>query len=126
LDALADHVRAAHLPHAILVDCTASDAVADHYQGWLRRGIHVVTPNKKAGAGPLARYRAIRALGRDLSRHFLYQATVGGGLPVISTLVDLIQTGDHVERIEGVLSGTLSYVFSSFVAGRSFSDVVYE
>lgn len=126
LEQLAEHVRAPHLPHAILVDCTASDEVADRYPGWLRRGIHVVTPNKKAGAGPLARYRAIRTLGRDLSRHFLFEATVGAGLPIISTLTDLIRTGDHVEQIEGVLSGTLSFVFSSFVGEAPFSQVVRE
>lgn len=126
LDAFADHVRAEHLPHAVIVDCTASDDIADHYAAWLRRGIHVVTPNKKAGAGPLDRYRAIRELGRDLSRHFLYEATVGAGLPVITTLRDLVQTGDRIEKIEGVLSGTLSYVFSSFSSGARFSDVVRE
>ncbi|HEY1957092.1 MAG TPA: bifunctional aspartate kinase/homoserine dehydrogenase I [Polyangiaceae bacterium] len=126
LDAFADHVQAEHLPHAVIVDCSANDDVAARYETWLRRGIHVVTPNKRAGAGPLARYRAIRALGRTLSRHFLYEATVGAGLPVITTLRDLIQTGDRVERIEGVLSGTLSYVFNAFETGRAFSEVVRE
>ena len=125
LDALAAHVRAEHLPHAVIVDCTASDEVADRYEDWLRRGIHVVTPNKRAGAGPLARYHAIQTLGRTLSRHFLYEATVGAGLPVITTLRDLIQTGDRVEKIEGVLSGTLSFVFNTFGSGEvAFSEVV--
>ena len=55
------HVHTAHLPHAVIVDCSASDAVAAHYAGWLAAGIHIVTPNKQAGAGPLERYRAIRA-----------------------------------------------------------------
>ena len=126
LEALATHVRAEHLPHAVIVDCTASDAVAGRYQGWLERGIHVVTPNKRAGAGPLPRYRALGKLGRDLSRHFLYEATVGAGLPVITTLRDLIRTGDKVQKIEGVLSGTLSFVFNSFGTERAFSDVVRE
>ncbi len=125
LELFAAHVHAEHLPHAVIVDCTASDEVAARYEEWLRRGIHVVTPNKRAGAGPLARYRAIRALGRTLSRHFFYEATVGAGLPVITTLRDLIQTGDRVEKIEGVLSGTLSYVFNTFSAGGvAFSEVV--
>ena len=124
LAAFADHVQAEHLPHAVIIDCSASDEVAGHYEAWLKRGIHVVTPNKRAGAGPLARYRAIRALGRTLSRHFLYEATVGAGLPVITTLRDLIQTGDRVEKIEGVLSGTLSYVFNTFEPGQNFADVV--
>ncbi len=126
LDALAAHVRADHLPHAVIVDCSASDAVAERYEGWLARGIHVVTPNKRAGAGPLARWNALRAHGRGGRRHFFYEATVGAGLPVITTLRDLIQTGDRIERIEGVLSGTLSYVFNSFGPGVAFSDVVAE
>ena len=122
LGALADHVQAEHLPHAVIVDCTASDEIAGMYEAWLRRGIHVVTPNKRAGAGPLARYRTIRSLGR--ARHFFYEATVGAGLPVITTLRDLIQTGDRIEKIEGVLSGTLSYVFNTFGPGQSFASVV--
>jgi aspartokinase/homoserine dehydrogenase 1 len=126
LDALSAHVRADHLPHAVIVDCSASDAVAERYEGWLARGIHVVTPNKRAGAGPLTRWRAIRAHGQGGRRHFFYEATVGAGLPVITTLRDLIQTGDRIERIEGVLSGTLSYVFNSFGPGASFSGVVAE
>ena len=104
----------------------ANDAVAERYQGWLERGIHVVTPNKRLGAGPLARYRAVRELGRGLSRHFFYEATVGAGLPVITTLRDLIQTGDRIEKIEGVLSGTLSFVFNELTLERTFSDVVAE
>ena len=123
LGAFADHVQAEHLPHAVIVDCTASDDIAGLYEAWLRRGIHVVTPNKRAGAGPLARYKTIRGLS-GISRHFFYEATVGAGLPVITTLRDLIQTGDRVEKIEGVLSGTLSYVFNTFGPNQSFASVV--
>ena len=125
LDALAEHIRPSHLPHAVIIDCSASDAVADRYAGWLERGIHVITPNKRAGAGPLARYRAIRERTEARRTRFFYEATVGAGLPVITTLRDLIQTGDRVTRIEGVLSGTLSYVFNSFTGGVNFSEVVH-
>lgn len=124
LDALAEHIRPSHLPHAVIIDCSASDAVAERYAGWLERGIHVITPNKRAGAGPLARYRAIRARSEGRRTRFFYEATVGAGLPVISTLRDLIQTGDRVTRIEGVLSGTLSYVFNTYASGERFSEVV--
>jgi aspartokinase/homoserine dehydrogenase 1 len=116
-----EHVRADHLPHAVIIDASASDAVADRYLGWLDRGIHVITPNKRAGAGPLDRYREIRRRARDAGRHFFYEATVGAGLPVISTLRDLILTGDRVIEIQGILSGTLSYLFGE--RGR-FADVV--
>ncbi|MFO0609544.1 MAG: bifunctional aspartate kinase/homoserine dehydrogenase I [Polyangiales bacterium] len=121
-----EHVRAEHLPHAVIVDCTASEAVASRYVAWLREGVHVVTPNKRAGAGDLERYQTLRALGRTVHRHWLYEATVGAGLPVITTLRDLTETGDAVLRVEGVLSGTLSYVFNRLDASRPFSTVVRE
>jgi bifunctional aspartokinase / homoserine dehydrogenase 1 len=124
LEAFAAHVGAPHLPHAAIVDCSASEGVADNYAAWLARGVHVVTPNKRAGAGPVARYKALRDHGRARGRHWLYEATVGAGLPVITTLRDMVQTGDRVERIEGVLSGTLSYVFNRFDGTTPFSEVV--
>ena len=123
LDALAAHVRASHLPHAAMIDATASEAIAAHYERWLAAGLHVVTPNKRAGAGPLSRYRALRA-HEARGRSWLYEATVGAGLPVIATLRDLVRTGDRVTKVEGVLSGTLSYVFNVWDGTRPFSEVV--
>ena len=123
-DRFAAHVRAEHLPHAAIADCTANDAVADRYAAWLARGIHVVTPNKKAGAGPLARVHAIRAAMRAGRAQWLYEATVGAGLPVITTLKDLVATGDQVLAIEGVFSGTLSWLFNSYGPGQSFASLV--
>jgi aspartokinase/homoserine dehydrogenase 1 len=125
LGLLASHVRAPHLPHGVVVDCSASEDVASHYERWLGAGLHVVTPNKRAGSGPLARHRALRAFERR-GRHWLYEATVGAGLPVIGTLRDLSRTGDRIDRVEGVLSGTLSYVFNVFDGSRPFSEVVRE
>ncbi len=126
LEAFAAHVAAPHLPHAAIVDCSASEVVAERYESWLARGVHVVTPNKRAGAGPVGRYRALRQHGRSRGHHWLYEATVGAGLPVITTLRDMVQTGDRVERVEGVLSGTLSYVFNVFDGAVPFSEVVRE
>ena len=124
LDAFGDWIQADYLPHAVLVDCTASEAVASRYEGWLRRGIHVITPNKKAGSGRLDVYRELQRLGRETGAHYLYEATVGAGLPIITTLRDLVRTGDRVLRIEGILSGTLSYIFSTLSPGGSFSATV--
>ncbi len=120
LDDFAQHIRAEHLPHAVIIDCTASDALADQYAHWLSRGIHVITPNKRAGAGPLARMRGIEGY----RARFYAEATVGAGLPVITTLRDILRTGDTVHKIEGVLSGTLAYVFNALSGGARFSDVV--
>ncbi|HEY6940587.1 bifunctional aspartate kinase/homoserine dehydrogenase I, partial [Dokdonella sp.] len=125
LDAFTRHVQAEHLPHALIVDCSASDAVADRYAGWLDAGIHVVTPNKHAGAGPRARWQAIRAASARGAR-FRYEATVGAGLPVISTLRDLLDTGDELVAAEGVFSGTLAWLFNRYDGSVPFSALVHE
>lgn len=121
----AAHVRAEHLPHAMIVDCSGSDAVAAHYADWLAAGIHVVTPNKQAGAGPIERYRAIRAATRH-GGHFRYEATVGAGLPVIQTLRSQLDTGDELTEVEGVFSGTLAWLFNRFDGSVAFSQLVEE
>lgn len=120
LDAFTAHVRAEHLPHAMIVDCSASDAVADRYADWLRAGVHVITPNKHAGAGPLERYESLRRQPGQ----FCYEATVGAGLPVVNTLRDLIDTGDEVHAIDGLLSGTLGFLFERFDGRAPFSTLV--
>ena len=125
LDRFAAHVRAEHLPHALIVDCSGSDAVAAHYPRWLAAGIHVVTPNKHAGSGDWARYQAIHAAARH-GGHFRYEATVGAGLPVIQTLRSLLDTGDELIEIEGVLSGTLAWLFNRFDGTQPFSALVRE
>jgi bifunctional aspartokinase / homoserine dehydrogenase 1 len=126
LDAFVDHVDADHLPHAVLIDCTASQEIADRYRGWLERGIHVITPNKRAHSGPIAYYDELKRLTRASNRHFLYEATVGAGLPVIQTLKDLVETGDEIENISGIFSGTLAYLFNVFDGSRPFSEIVRE
>ncbi|KAK4433596.1 Bifunctional aspartokinase/homoserine dehydrogenase, chloroplastic [Sesamum alatum] len=114
------------IPNTVIVDCTADSYVASHYHDWLRRGIHVVTPNKKANSGPLEQYLKLRTLQRQSYTHYFYEATVGAGLPIISTLQGLLETGDKILRIEGIFSGTLSYIFNNFVEARAFSEVVKE
>ena len=124
LDQFAAHLLGAHLPHAVIIDCSASAQVADCYPQWLAAGIHVVTPNKQAGAGPLDRYQRIRAAAAASGARFRYEATVGAGLPVITTLRDLVDTGDEVVSIEGVFSGTLAWLFNRFDGTRPFSALV--
>ncbi|CAI0556372.1 unnamed protein product [Linum tenue] len=127
LDKFANHVQGNHfIPNTVFVDCTADSGIASHYYDWLRRGIHVVTPNKKANSGPLDEYLKLRALQRQSYTHYFYEATVGAGLPIISTLRGLLETGDKILQIEGIFSGTLSYIFNNFVGTRAFSDVVSE
>ncbi|HZE42295.1 MAG TPA: bifunctional aspartate kinase/homoserine dehydrogenase I [Steroidobacteraceae bacterium] len=119
-----DHVQADYVPHTVIIDCTASAEVADRYRDWLSRGIHIVTPNKKANSGPLPYYRALQEARRAAGTHYLYEATVGAGLPVIQTLRDLRGTGDDITEIEGIFSGTLAYLFNVFDGTESFSSIV--
>jgi len=122
LAVFADHVQAEHLPHAVIVDCSASSDVADRYDGWLARGIHVITPNKQAGSGPGERYEPLR----KRRAQFRYEATVGAGLPILTKLRDLLDTGDEVLAIEGILSGTLAYLFHHYDGTRPFSGLVQQ
>ncbi|KAJ3753799.1 homoserine dehydrogenase-domain-containing protein [Lentinula raphanica] len=111
-----------------IVDNTSSDDIASLYPQWLRAGINVITPNKKAYSGDLGLYEDILRASKETGAKFLNESTVGAGLPVISTLKELVATGDKVKKIEGVFSGTMSYIFNEFSTGSpdgpSFSSVV--
>jgi len=120
------HVKTDYLPHGAIIDCSASGDVADHYVEWFREGLHVVTPNKKAHSGSLAKYDQLLEESRRHHAHFLYETTVGAALPVIGTLRDLNLTGDEIVSIEGILSGTLAYLFNVFDGTRPFSTIVRE
>jgi aspartokinase/homoserine dehydrogenase 1 len=124
LTRFAQHVHAEYLPHAIIIDCSSSADVADRYPGWLASGIHIVTPNKKANSADLEFYARLHEARRAGNAHYLYEATVGAGLPVIQTLRDLRDTGDAIHRIEGMLSGTLAYLFNVWDGAEPFSSVV--
>jgi aspartokinase/homoserine dehydrogenase 1 len=119
-----DHVNADHLPHAVIIDCSASERVAALYPRWLAEGIHVVTPNKRANSGPLELFGAIQSSRRAGGSHYLYEATVGAGLPIMQTLRDLRETGDEIRKVEGIFSGTLAYLFNVWDGRESFSAVV--
>jgi bifunctional aspartokinase / homoserine dehydrogenase 1 len=126
LNRFVNHIDDDHLPHAVIIDCTASADIARLYPDWLARGIHVITPNKQAGSGDLDQYRALRALREAGGARWRYEATVGAGLPVIQTLRDLLDTGDAIHRIEGIFSGTLAWLFNRFEPGMSFAELVAE
>ncbi|CAI5471405.1 unnamed protein product [Closterium sp. Yama58-4] len=114
------------LVHVCLADCTASEAVADCYAAWMRGGITVITPNKKASSGPLARLAEMAAARKQGGSRFYYECTVGAGLPVIYTLRRQLDTGDKLVRCEGIFSGTLSYIFNSLDGSKPFSQIVSE
>jgi aspartokinase/homoserine dehydrogenase 1 len=110
----------------VLVDCTANEGVAARYADWLAAGIHIVTPNKKANSGDYGYYQRVQSARRSGASHYLYEATVGAGLPIVQTLRDLVQTGDDITNIEGIFSGTLAYLFNLYDGRRGFAEIVHD
>ncbi len=125
-DAFEAHVNPDHLPHAVIIDCTANEGIAAKYGDWLAKGIHVITPNKKAFSDSWDSYRELKEKARAGSSHYFYETTVGAALPVISTLRDLVHTGDTVRSVQGIFSGTLAYLFNVYDGERPFSEIVRE
>jgi aspartokinase/homoserine dehydrogenase 1 len=124
LDKFIDHISVDYLPHTVLIDCTASEQIGRRYLDWFKRGIHIVTPNKKANSAEFSYYRGLKDARRTSGAHYLYEATVGAGLPVIQTLRDLRETGDDITSIEGIFSGTLAYLFNVYDSSTPFSQIV--
>lgn len=123
---LAGHIAHLGFTNAVLVDCTASSEIVDAYPEFVNANLHIVTPNKKANVLPWKRYSALLDLMNARQKYFLYETNVGAGLPVISTLSDLIASGDEIIKVEGVFSGTLSYLFNHFDGSKPFSAFVRE
>jgi bifunctional aspartokinase / homoserine dehydrogenase 1 len=120
------HIKDSHLPHTVIIDATASSEVPQHYAQWLESGINIITPNKKGNTAGIGLYHEIKNAARRSGKYYLYETTVGAGLPILHALRDLIETGDEVKRIEGVVSGTLSFIFNSFDGTRPFSEILHE
>lgn len=123
-NAFLDHIAAEHLPHSIVIDCSASEDVARRYADFFERGIHVVTANKKAQSADYAYFQRMRDARRASGAHYLYETTVGAGLPVIQTARDLRETGDEIISVDGTFSGTLAYLFNVYDGSTPFSEVV--
>ncbi|NQT24191.1 bifunctional aspartate kinase/homoserine dehydrogenase I [candidate division KSB1 bacterium] len=115
-----------NLPNSVFVDATGIETIVDYYEQILGSAISIVTPNKIANSGPLSRYNKLKECVSAHGVKFLYETNVGAGLPVLSTLNDLMSSGDQILKIEAVLSGTLSYIFNSFNGDRQFSEIVRE
>ena len=110
----------------VLVDATASDSVADSHAEWLSRGVHVVTANKLGVGGGAARAQAIAAASGESGARYGDSATVGAGLPLLRSLRALVAGGDRIHRIEGILSGSLAWLFNRYDGSRDFSALVRE
>jgi aspartokinase/homoserine dehydrogenase 1 len=111
-----------HLLNPLVVDCTSSQVIADQYVSLLESGFHVVTPNKKANTASQEYYGQLRAAALVKRRRFLYETTVGAGLPVIDNLQNLLSAGDELVSFSGVLSGSLSFIFGQLDEGMTLSQ----
>jgi aspartate kinase len=117
-------VRSKNLRNSVFADVTANDTVAQVYDQLLTKSISVVACNKVACSSAYTYYKKLKDLAREFNASFLFETNVGAGLPVIGTLNDLMRSGDVVNRIEAVLSGTLNFVFNNYDGTRSFAQVV--
>jgi aspartokinase/homoserine dehydrogenase 1 len=113
-----------NLLNGALVDCTADAGIVDAYPQFINANLHIIAPNKRANVLPWGRYASLMELLARRQKHFLYEANVGAGLPIISTLRNLIASGDEVTKVEGIFSGTLSYLFNAFEGDVPFSSLV--
>ncbi|WP_233884912.1 bifunctional aspartate kinase/homoserine dehydrogenase I [Tenacibaculum piscium] len=124
LDDFFNKTKDYNLRNAVFVDNTANQQVSEIYEQYLRNSIAVVTCNKIACASSLENYKILKAVSRKYNAPFLFETNVGAGLPVIDTLKNLIASGDRVQKIQAVLSGSLNFVFNNFNENTTFHDVV--
>ncbi len=113
-----------NLPNSVFIDNTASDELIKYYPNILGASISISTPNKVATSSKYQDYQSLKNLADKKGVKFFYETNVGAGLPVITTISDLVNSGDRIMKIEGVLSGSLSFIFNSFDGNNSFSDLV--
>jgi bifunctional aspartokinase / homoserine dehydrogenase 1 len=120
------NVKALNLRNSIFVDITANESVSKTYEQYLRQNIAVVTCNKIACASEYDNYKKLKKLSRQYNAPFLFETNVGAGLPIIDTVKNLIASGDKVNKIQAVLSGSLNFIFNNFDENHTFHDVVKE
>ncbi len=123
-ESFADLILEKNLRNSIFVDVTASGEVVEVYPKLLEKAVSVIACNKIAASREYKNYQKLKDLAREYNANFLFETNVGAGLPIINTLNDLLRSGDKINRIEAVLSGTLNFVFNNYDGSRSFSTVV--
>ena len=121
---IADLIIEKNLRNSIFVDVTANAEVVEVYPKLLQKAVSIIACNKIAASSEYTKYRKLKDLAREYNTNFLFETNVGAGLPIINTLNDLMRSGDKINRIEAVLSGTLNFVFNNYDGSRSFSTVV--
>ena len=124
MNKFSNHIASDEFPHNVIIDCTSSEKISEKYIEFIKNELHIITPNKKANSAPYSSYKSLMNTVENSQSKYFYEATVCAGLPVISTLQDLLATGDEIREIEGIFSGTLAYIFYHFKEGCKFSEIV--
>jgi bifunctional aspartokinase / homoserine dehydrogenase 1 len=124
LESFVEGIIHRNLRNSIFVDVTANDKVAAVYDKLLQKSISIVACNKIAASSAYEQYKKLKDLANEFNCQFLFETNVGAALPIIGTLNDLLRSGDRVNRIDAVLSGTLNFVFNNYDGSRPFADVV--
>ena len=117
-------IQTKNLRNSVFADITANDELATIYGELLQKSIAVVACNKVAASSPYVYYKKLKDLANEFNSLFLFETNVGAGLPIIGTLKDLLHSGDKINRIQAVLSGTLNFVFNNYDGTTSFASVV--
>ncbi len=124
IDRFIETIIAKNMRNSVFADVTANNDLAALYDRLLEKSIGIVACNKVACSSSYEYYKQLKDLAREFNAPFLFETNVGAGLPVIGTLNDLVRSGDKINRIEAVLSGTLNFVFNNYTGEKSFAEVV--
>ncbi|GAO31703.1 bifunctional aspartate kinase/homoserine dehydrogenase I [Geofilum rubicundum] len=121
-----DKIIAMNVANSVFVDCTASEVVADVYHALLDANVSVVTANKIASSSSFQHYSKLKATAREKGVKFFFETNVGAGLPIIAPINDLVRSGDTIERLEAVVSGTLNFIVNELSEEKPLSEVILE
>ncbi len=124
IERFVENIQSKNFRNAVFADVTANEQIAHSYDSLLQRSVSIVACNKIACSSPYQYYKKLKELAKEYNAQFLFETNVGAGLPVIGSLNDLLRSGDQVNRIEAVLSGTLNFVFNHYNGTKSFAEVV--
>lgn len=124
IKAFANFIVQKNLRNSVFVDVTANETITNYYGDLLKKSISVVACNKIACSADYASYKQLKELAKEFNTSFLFETNVGAGLPVIGTLNDLIRSGDKINKMEAVLSGTLNFVFNNYDTTKPFASIV--
>ncbi len=124
LEAYKDEIINMNIYNSVLVDCTASSETPSIYYDLLDANISIVTANKVAASSSYKNYKKLKELASDKGVKFLFETNVGAGLPIINTINDMVNSGDKINKIEAVLSGTLNYIFNTISAEVPLSQTI--